>query len=276
MIIRVVFNKKGGVGKTTITCNLAAISASTGKKTLVIDIDPQANASKYLLNGSYERIRDEGRTILDFFKGSLDSGSIFDLNPFFSHLAGSAPKAATFVHPTPFENLYLIPSHPGLPDIETQLVNKHKIYKLKELVEKLTDFAEVYIDTPPAMNFYSRSALIAATRCLIPFDCDAFAVDAIYDVGGHIGDIQSDHNHQLAVEGIIVNHYKARAKYPQQVVNSLIEAGLPVLSSRISSSVKIGESHHASTPMVFFLPGHKLTGQYQALYREISDNTGSS
>jgi chromosome partitioning protein len=273
MISRVVFNKKGGVGKTTITCNLAAISASSGIKTLVIDLDPQANSSHYLMNGRYNEIADEGRTIFDFFKATLEGGSIFGFNPFFSNLNSSGPEPESFIHDTRFENLSIIPSHPDLADIEAQLVNKHKIYKLKEMLKEFTDFDAVFIDTPPAMNFFSQSALIAASRCLIPFDCDAFSKDAIFEVGQHIGDIQKDHNHNLTVEGIIVNQYMARANYPKLVVDSLKEEGLPILSTQISSSVKIRESHHESSPMIFLSPGHKLTKEYQALYDEISNNT---
>lgn len=270
MISRVVFNKKGGVGKTTITCNLAAISASTGKKTLVIDLDPQANSSQYLMNDQYNEIIEEGRTIFDFFKTSLDGGSIFAFNPFFANVNTSGPKPESFIHQTRFDNLYIIPSHPDLADIETQLVNKHKIYKLKEMVEKFTEFDALFIDTPPAMNFFSQSALIAASRCLIPFDCDAFSKDAIFEVGQHIGDIQSDHNNDLVVEGIIVNQYMARANYPKLIVQDLKQDGLPILSTKISSSVKIRESHHESTPMIFLSPGHKVTQEYQTLYDEIS------
>jgi chromosome partitioning protein len=270
MISRVIFNKKGGVGKTTITCNLAAISASTGKKTLVIDLDPQANASQYLLSDGYNEIKEKGLTIFDFFKASMDGGSIFEFNPFFTHLNSPRLEPESFIHETKFDNLYIIPSHSGLADLEAQLVNKHKIYKLKEMLEKFSSFEALYIDTPPAMNFFSQSALIAASRCLIPFDCDAFSKDAIFDVGKHIGDIQSDHNHSLIVEGIIVNQYIARANYPKQVVDELRADGLPILSTKISSSVKIRESHHESTPMIFLSPGHKLTQEYQALYEEIS------
>lgn len=270
MISRVIFNKKGGVGKTTITCNLAAISASTGKKTLVIDLDPQANASQYLLGDKYNEIKEKGLTIFDFYKASMDGGSIFEFNPFFSNLNSSRPEPESFIHPTKFDNLYIIPSHSGLADIEAQLVSKHKIYKLKEMIEEFSSFETLFIDTPPAMNFYSQSALIAASRCLIPFDCDAFSKDAIFDVGKHIGDIQSDHNHSLIVEGIIVNQYVARANYPKKIVDQLKADGLPILSTKISSSVRIRESHHESTPMIFLSPGHKLTLEYQALYDEIS------
>ncbi len=273
MISRVIFNKKGGVGKTTITCNLAAISASSGKKTIVIDLDPQANASQYLLSDRYNEIKEEGLTIYDFFKASLDGSSVFEFNPFFSHLSSPRPEPESFIHETKFDNLYIIPSHSGLADIEAQLVNKHKIYKLKEMIEKISAFEALYIDTPPAMNFFSQSALIAASRCLIPFDCDAFSKNAIFDVGKHIGDIQSDHNHSLIVEGIIVNQYMARANYPKKVVAELKADGLPILSTKISSSVKIRESHHESTPMIFLSTGHKLTQEYQALYDEISKNS---
>ncbi len=270
MISRVVYNKKGGVGKTTITCNLAAISASTGKKTLVIDLDPQANASQYLMNMGYAEVKEEGRTILDFFKASLEGTNVFGFNPFFAHLNTPSPEPESFIYETQFDNLYIIPSHPKLPDIEAQLVNKHKIYKLKELVEKFTSFDAIFIDTPPAMNFFSQSALIAASKCLIPFDCDVFSKDAIFDVGKQIGEIQNDHNHDLVVEGIIVNQYIARANFPKRVVESLKNDGLPILSNKISSSVKIRESHNESVPMIFLCPGHKVTQEYRALYDEIS------
>ncbi|MGW8194251.1 MAG: ParA family protein [Desulforhopalus sp.] len=272
---RVIFNKKGGVGKTTITCNLAAISASSGQKTLVIDFDPQANASQYLMNDRYNEIIKEGHTILDFFKASLDGGSVFAFNPFFPMNTPSFDPA-TLIHKTKFENLYLIPSHPELAHMEAQLVSKHKIYKLREMVEKFTDFEVLFIDTPPAMNFFSQSALIAASRCLIPFDCDAFSKDAIYDVGKHIGDIRSDHNHDLVVEGIVVNQYMARANYPKKVVNDLKKDGLPILSTRISSSVKIRESHHESTPMIYLSPDHKVTQEYKSLYDEISKKSNDT
>ncbi len=271
MIIRVVFNKKGGVGKTTITCNLAAMSAVAGKKTLVVDLDPQANATQYLLSETCKDVHESGRTIMDFFKTSLDTSGAFGFNPFFQHLNKTENDSQSFIHETVFDNLYIIPSHPDLHEMETQLVNKHKIYKLKELLDSFTDFDAVYIDTPPAMNFFSLSALIAASHCLIPFDCDTFSKDAIFDVGQHIGDIQNDHNSNLVIEGVVVNQYLSRANHPKQIVEGLIDDGVPVLETKLSSSVKIRESHHSSMPLVFLSPEHKLTQEFQALYDEISE-----
>ncbi len=153
-ISRVVFNKKGGVGKTTITCNLASISASAGKKTLVIDLDPQANSSQYLMNDQYNTILKTGKTIFDFFKASLGADSGFKFNPFSSNPKTVSPEPKSFIHKTKFENLYIIPSNPKLAEIEVQLTNKLKIYKLKEMIKSFKDFQAVFIDTPPAINFF--------------------------------------------------------------------------------------------------------------------------
>lgn len=269
MTCRVIFNKKGGVGKTTITCNLAAISAQSGKKTLVVDLDPQGNASHYLMNETLSHVRNEKKTAYDFFKSSLDGGSAFGFNPFFPSMGRSDNDLSSYVHQTPFDNLWVVPSHPQLADIENQLAGKHKIYKLREALEAMNTFDAVFIDTPPALNFFSQSALIAASKCLIPFDCDAFSRDAIYDVGQHIGDIQSDHNHDLHVEGIVVNQFLPRARHPKEMVDTLRAEGLPILSAHLSTSVRIRESHQSSKPMIFLDPKHKLTREFVALYQEI-------
>lgn len=269
MTRRVIFNKKGGVGKTTITCNLAAISAESGKKTLVVDLDPQANASNYLMSEEFSVAKDNHRTIYDYFKTSLDSGSAFGFSPFFPKLNRPENDVSHYLHETKFANLWIIPSHPELTEIEGQLVNKHKIFKLREALDSLPEFEAVFIDTPPALNFFSQSALIAASRCLIPFDCDAFSRDAIYDVGNHIGDIQSDHNNDLKIEGIVVNQYMPRARHPREIVEGLKAEGLPILTTHLSSSVKIRESHQSARPMIFLDPRHKLTGEFIALYEEI-------
>ncbi|HIL77417.1 MAG TPA: ParA family protein [Methylococcales bacterium] len=253
---RVIFNQKGGVGKSTITCNLAAISAMEGKRTLVIDLDIQGNASQYL---SGQRENDSDKTIAHFFKGCLS------LNLF----GGQAGGLQDIIHETPFSNLFLLPSHPDLEALQGRLESRYKIFKLKEELDKLEDFDEIYIDTPPVLNFYSQSALIAANKCLIPFDCDTFARQALYTLMQTLSEVKADHNENLEIEGIIVNQYQSQANLPKQLVEELIAEGLPVLNSKISPSVKVRESHSESKPLVHYAPNHKLTCEFRELHKEI-------
>ena len=110
-----------------------------------------------------------------------------------------------YVRKTEFENLFIITASRAMIDLESKLASRHKIYKLKGFLEKLTDiYDEIYIDTPPVMNFYSLSALIASNRCLIPYDCDVFSRDALYELLNNIQEVKEDHNSDLEIEGILV------------------------------------------------------------------------
>jgi len=217
---RVVFNQKGGVGKSSITVNLAAISAAEGNRTLVVDLDPQCNASQYLLGmPAYSNGEGPKPNIGTFFAQTLS----FRLKE---------KDAREYVHATPFQNLFVLPSDGELGEIEHMLESKHKIYKLRCLLKSLAkDFDTIFVDTPPAYNFYTLSALIAADRVLIPFDCDAFSRKALYTLLENIQEAREDHNDELQVEGIVVNQFQPRARLPQELVASLVEEGLPMLNS---------------------------------------------
>jgi chromosome partitioning protein len=254
---RVIFNQKGGVGKSTITCNLAAINAVEGKKTLVIDLDIQGNSTQYLLG---KKVSESDKTIALFFKDCL-SLSLFG--------GGNNSGLESVIHETPFPNLYVIPSHPDLEPLQSRLESRMKTFKLREALDKLSGFENIYMDTPPVLNFYSHSALIAADKCLIPFDCDSFSREALYTLMHTITEVKADHNQKLEIEGIIVNQYQKQANLPQQLVEALIAEGLPVLGAMISPSVKVRESHSVSQPLVHYVPNHKLTNEYRALYAEI-------
>jgi chromosome partitioning protein len=248
---RVVFNQKGGVGKSSIACNLAAVSAAAGYKTLVVDLDPQANSSHYLLG---EGLVDVDVTLADFFQQTL-SNSLF------------GRKTEQFVTETPFENLWLMPASPELADLQHKLESRYKIQKLRKLLKDLNDnYERIYIDTAPSFNFYTISALIAADRCLIPFDCDSFSRQALYGLLKELEDIREEHNDELEVEGIVVNQYQSRAALPQQMLQELIDEGLPVLPTYLSSSVRMRESHQANAPLIFMDGRHKLTQQFIALH----------
>lgn len=250
MIRRVVFNQKGGVGKTTIVCNLAALAAAQGLKTLVIDLDTQGNASHYLL-GNHAPAPD--RTIADFFESTL--GFTLQSAPF-----------VTFATNTPIDNLDIVVSDPRLEELQVKLEAKQKVQKLRQALDKLRGYDAVFIDTPPALNFYSRSALIAADRCLIPFDCDEFSRQALYVLLDNLNEIRADHNESLVIEGIVVNQFQPRARMPARIVDELRQEGLPVLDPPLSSSIRVKESHELRLPLVLFDPAHRVSQEYEALY----------
>ena len=255
---RVIFNQKGGVGKSSIACNLAAISAARGKRTLVVDLDPQGNSTQYLLGKSAAELKD---TVADYLEQTL-AFTVFNRRP------------DEFVHATAFDNLFVMPSSPELDFLERKLEAKHKIYKLREALKKLSEsFDAIYIDTAPALNFYTRSALIAAQRCLIPFDCDDFSRQALYNILREIQELQEDHNGDLTVEGIVANQFQPRASLPKQLVRELIDEGLPVLPVRLSGSVKMKESHQARKPLIHMAPKHTLTRQFEDLYAVLHGET---
>lgn len=251
---RVVFNRKGGVGKSTITCNLAAVAASMGKNVLVVDLDPQANTTSYLGHDG----KDNVVGIAEFMESTITR----NYRDFTSE---------DYIRKTRFENLSLISASYSLIDLEAKLEAKHKIYKLRDFLNNLhEDYDEIYIDTPPALNFFTLSALIAADSCVLPYDCDVFARDAMVDLMEELEEIIEDHNPELSIDGVVVNQFQARAKLPQQAVDELKKSKFKLLKPFISSSVKVKESHAEHTPLIFLDAKHKITLEFVDLYKTLS------
>ncbi len=282
MITRVIFNQKGGVGKSSIVVNLAAIAATKGFRTLVIDLDPQCNASQYLLGE--KATHGHNNPVLEpnvggFFEavlGSKDGKGLIG-SALGSILKNREASLGDCVHPTRHERLSVIPSSPALGSMEHALQSKHKIYKLRDALHALhNQFDWVFIDTPPAFNFYTLSALIAADRVVIPFDCDVFSRRALDTLLENIAETRTDHHNDLVVEGIVVNQYQARASLPQRVVQELRDADLPVFASMLPPSVVMKESHQHNQPLIHHSPDHKLTAAYLALFEEMRQHRASA
>lgn len=275
MRTRVVFNQKGGVGKSSIAVNLAAISAARGFKTLLIDLDPQANSSQYLLGDDATYSSDKPAlepNIENYFEdvlGTAQSKSLLG-NAIGSILKNRSKGLDGYVHQSPFNSLDVIPASPSLGALAHALESKHKIYKLRDALKQLeSKYDRIFIDTPPAFNFFTLSALIAADRVLIPFDCDVFSKRALNTLIENVIETQDDHNDTLEIEGIVVNQFQAQAKLPREVVQQLKDEGLPVLNSMLPPSVLMKESHHKNQPLIYLAPEHKLTQAYQSLFNEI-------
>ena len=242
-MIIVVFNQKGGVGKSTISTNLAAQSAKLGHKTLLVDLDAQGNSTHYVGFNA----REQSLTVADMFKQVVG------------------------MHATPYENLFVMPSSPALAEVERELESRYKIFKLKDALKELKDeFDNIFIDTPPNFNFYSKAALIAADGFCVPFDCDDFSAQAIERLLENAMELKEDHNPELRLLGIVVNQFNSQAKLPRELIETLKQQDLPVLESYISATVKVKESHSKRMPLPFYLPKHKVTNQIAALFEELN------
>ena len=247
--VRVVFNQKGGVGKTTIAVNLAAESALRGNRTLLVDSDPQANATSYLLG--HDAV--PARTIAHFYESCLG------INLFRQSLSEYVTSA------TGVENLHLVAGERALEELRTKLENKYKIFKLRDGLKNST-YEEIWFDPPPANDFFSLSCLAAAQELILPIDCDAFSLRAAEDVMHTFEEVKADLNPGLRLVGALVNQFQKSTNHAQLMVDALGKLGIPVLVPYLPQSVRVRESHSAATPLVIHDPRHPVSRAFGAIY----------
>ncbi len=247
-----VANQKGGVGKTTTAVNMAAAMAVHGLKTLVIDLDPQGNASTAL-------------GISDRHSGTPSSYEV---------LLGEIPLRAAIRQSPHSDKLFCLPATIDLAGAEIELVSmvarENRLRNALAGLDEL-DFDYVFIDCPPSLGLLTINALVAAPEVLIPIQCEYYALEGVSQLMRNIDMVKAHLNPRLNVTTVVLTMYDGRTKLAEQVATEVRRFfGDKVLQTVIPRSVKVSEAPGYGTTIIDYDPGSRGAMSYLDASRELA------
>lgn len=244
-----VANQKGGVGKTTTAVNLAACVSALGRRVLLLDLDPQANATSGL---GLEKV--EGASVYRVLLGE-----------------GALPEK---VQATAFELLKIIPSEVDLcgADFELARVDNHLkrlTLSMKPLVDS-QEFDVIFIDCPPSLGVLTLNAFAAADSVLVPLQCEYYALEGISMLNRVMGQLHDNGvNPRLALSGVVMTMYDGRTKLSQQVVDEVRQHfGEQVFETMIPRSTRLAEAPSFGKPIIYYDKYSSGAAAYELLAQE--------
>jgi chromosome partitioning protein len=249
--IYAVVNQKGGVGKTTTTVNLGAFLADHGKRVLIVDMDPQANATSGV-GLAVEKI----------------TGSLYEL------ICGEK-EILDVLYPTSVANLHIIPASSDLAGASVELLNvEEREYQLKKVIEPIKDsYDYILIDCPPSIGILTINALAASTKVLVPVQCEYYALEGLGRLMSTIEMVKSEINPELELGGIVMTMYDHRTRLSREVVEETRKHfNDKVFKTIIPRNVRISEAPSFGQPITIYAKKSEGALAYQELTKEVMQN----